>query len=52
MTAEEAEALHAYIVDLEWRAYKLGPRGVKSVEFAPRGAPQKGAPKLESRPGY
>jgi quinohemoprotein ethanol dehydrogenase len=38
MTAEEAEALHDYIVDVEWRAYKLGPRGVKSVDSAPRDA--------------
>src|SRR6185437_9257001 len=52
MTPQEAEALHAYIVDLEWRAYKLGPRGLKRVESAPRGAAQKGAPKIEGRPGY
>ena len=32
MTQEEADALHDYIIDLEWRAYKLGPRGVKSAE--------------------
>jgi quinohemoprotein ethanol dehydrogenase len=32
MTQEEADALHAYIIDLEWRAYKLGPRGVKSAD--------------------
>ena len=38
MTAEEAEALHDYIIDVEWRAYKLGPRGVKSVDSAPSGA--------------
>lgn len=52
MTPQEAEALHAYIVDLEWRAYKLGPRGLKRVESAPPGAPQKGAPKIEGRPAY
>ena len=51
MTPEEAEALHAYIVDLEWRAYKLGPRGVKGVDSAPRGVKQR-APKVETRPGY
>ena len=32
MTQKEAEALHDYIIDLEWRAYKLGPRGVKSAD--------------------
>ena len=26
---EEAEALHAYIIDLAWKAYKDGPRGLK-----------------------
>ncbi len=52
MTPEEAEALHAYIVDLEWRAYKLGPRGVKRVDSAPRGVAQRGVPKTEVRPGY
>jgi len=31
MTAAEAEAVHDYIIDLEWRAYKLGPRGVKTA---------------------
>jgi quinohemoprotein ethanol dehydrogenase len=51
MTPEEAEALHAYIIDLEWRAYKLGPRGVRRVESAPRGVTQRGAPKAD-RPGY
>jgi len=29
MTREEAEALHAYIIDLAWKAYKDGPRGLK-----------------------
>jgi hypothetical protein len=38
MTAEEAEALHDYIIDVEWRAYKLGPRGVKGADSAPAGA--------------
>lgn len=38
MTAEEAEALHDYIIDIEWRAYKLGPRGVKGVDSAPSDA--------------
>jgi quinohemoprotein ethanol dehydrogenase len=37
MTAAEAEALHDYIIDVEWRAYKLGPRGVKSVDSGPNG---------------
>jgi quinohemoprotein ethanol dehydrogenase len=32
MTQEEADALHDYIIDLEWRAYKLGPRGVKNAD--------------------
>ena len=36
MTPEDADALHDYIIDLEWRAYKLGPRGVKSA-----GSPQR-----------
>jgi quinohemoprotein ethanol dehydrogenase len=52
MTPEEAEALHAYVIDLQWRAYKLGPRGLKRVDSAPRGASQRGAPKTQSRPGY
>ncbi|MES2293866.1 MAG: PQQ-binding-like beta-propeller repeat protein [Pseudomonadota bacterium] len=52
MTPAEAEALHAYVVDLQWRAYKLGPRGLKRVDGAPRGAPQTGAPKTEVRPAY
>ena len=52
MTPEEAEALHAYIIDLEWRAYKLGPRGVRRVDSAPRGVAQRGVPKTEGRPGY
>ncbi len=34
ITAQQAEALHDYIIDLEWRAYKLGPRGVKSADDA------------------
>jgi hypothetical protein len=32
MTPEEADSLHNYIIDLEWRAYKLAPRGVKSAD--------------------
>lgn len=52
MTPEEAEALHAYIVDLEWRAYKLGPRGMKRVDSAPRGVTPRNAPKIQGRPGY
>jgi quinohemoprotein ethanol dehydrogenase len=52
MTPEEADALYAYIVDLQWRAYRLGPRGLKGVEGAPRGVEQKGAPKAEDRPRY
>lgn len=52
MTPAEAEALHAYIVDLQWRAYKLGPRGLKKVDGPPKGAPQNGPAKTESRPGY
>jgi quinohemoprotein ethanol dehydrogenase len=35
LTAEQAEAIHDYLIDLEWRAYKLGPRGVKSVAGPP-----------------
>ena len=52
MTPEEADALHAYIVDLQWRAYKLGPRGLKKVDGAPRGAPQKGTARTQERPAY
>jgi quinohemoprotein ethanol dehydrogenase len=32
MTQEEADALHSYIIDIEWRAYKLGPRGVHDAD--------------------
>jgi quinohemoprotein ethanol dehydrogenase len=32
MTQEEADALHAYLIDLQWKTYKDGPRGLKSVE--------------------
>jgi hypothetical protein len=32
MTQEEADALHAYVIDLQWKTYKNGPRGLKSVE--------------------
>jgi hypothetical protein len=52
MTPQEAEALHAYIVDLQWRAYKLGPRGLKGVAGPPKGAPQKGEAKTQDRPAY
>ena len=52
MTPAEAEALHAYVVDLQWRAYKLGPRGMKRVESPPSGAPQNGAPNSAVRPAY
>ncbi len=52
MTPAEAEALHAYIVDLQWRAYKLGPRGLKGVAGPPRGAPQQGQAKAQERPAY
>ena len=52
MTPAEAEALHAYVVDLQWRAYKLGPRGLKRVDSAPRGVAPKLAPKKEARPAY
>lgn len=36
MTQKEADALHAYIIDLERRAYQLGPRGLKSADDDPR----------------
>ena len=32
VTQEEADALHSYIIDIEWRAYKLGPRGVHDAD--------------------
>ncbi len=32
MTQEEADALHAYLIDLQWKTYKDGPRGLKRVE--------------------
>ena len=35
MTAEEAEAVHNYIIDVQWRARKLGPRGLRKVDGAP-----------------
>ncbi len=41
MTPEESDALHAYIVDLQWRAYKLGPRGVKHAQILRLVAPHK-----------
>jgi len=32
MTQEEADALHAYLIDVQWRTYTNGPRGLKSAE--------------------
>jgi len=32
MTQEEADALHAYLVDVQWKTYTNGPRGLKSAE--------------------
>jgi PQQ-dependent dehydrogenase (methanol/ethanol family) len=32
MTPEEADALHAYLVDLQWKTYRDGPRGLKTGE--------------------
>jgi len=32
MTQEEADALHAYLIDVQWKAYTTGPRGLKSAE--------------------
>ena len=31
-TQEEADALHAYIIDVQWKTYKEGPRAYKSPE--------------------
>lgn len=31
MTQEEADALHAYLIDVQWKTYNNGPRGLKSV---------------------
>jgi len=31
MTQAEADALHAYLIDLQWKTYKDGPRGLKSA---------------------
>jgi len=31
MTQEEADALHAYLIDLQWKTYTDGPRGLKSA---------------------
>jgi quinohemoprotein ethanol dehydrogenase len=31
MTQEEADALHAYLIDLQWKTYRDGPRGLKSA---------------------
>jgi quinohemoprotein ethanol dehydrogenase len=32
MTQEEADALHAYLIDLQWKTYTDGPRGLKSAQ--------------------
>jgi len=32
MTQEEADALHAYLIDVQWKTYTNGPRGLKSAE--------------------
>jgi len=32
MTQEEADALHAYLIDLQWKTFKEGPRGLKTGE--------------------
>jgi len=32
MTQEEADALRAYPIDVQWTAYTTGPRGLKSAE--------------------
>lgn len=32
MTQEEADALHAYLIDVQWQTYKDGPRAYKSPE--------------------
>ena len=32
MTQEEADALHAYLIDVQWRTFTNGPRGLKSAE--------------------
>jgi len=32
MTQEEADALHAYLIDVQWQTYKNGPRAYKSPE--------------------
>jgi len=32
MTQEEADALHAYLIDVQWKTYKDGPRAYKSPE--------------------
>jgi len=30
MTKEEADALHAYLIDVQWKTYKEGPRAYKN----------------------
>jgi quinohemoprotein ethanol dehydrogenase len=32
MTQEEADALHAYLIDVQWKTYKDGPRAYKGPE--------------------
>jgi quinohemoprotein ethanol dehydrogenase len=32
MTQEEADALHAYLIDVQWKTYTNGPRGLKSAD--------------------
>jgi quinohemoprotein ethanol dehydrogenase len=32
MTQEEADALHAYLIDVQWKTYTEGPRGSKKPE--------------------
>jgi hypothetical protein len=32
MTQEEADALHAYLIDVQRKTYTNGPRGLKSAE--------------------
>src|SRR6266446_6996957 len=31
MTQDEADALHAYLIDVQWRTFTNGPRGLKRV---------------------
>ena len=32
MTQDEADALHAYLIDLQWKAYKNGVRAYRSPD--------------------